>query len=66
MMYVVMYKILAPVKITPFFSCLSAVSLHDYAEKAMVGASPSGLVPLLIIAAVITPLSLIVGRWTLK
>lgn len=66
MMYVVMYKILAPVKITPFFSCLSAFSLHNYAENAMVGASPSGLVPLLVIAAVITPMSLIVGRWALK
>lgn len=66
MMFVVMYKIFAPIKMTPLFSFLNTVSLHNYAYNAIMNAGWSGLLPLLAIAVVIVPLSLLVGREVLK
>jgi hypothetical protein len=66
MMFVVMYKIFSPIKITPMFSFLSAISIHNYAFNAIVTTEWSALLPLLAIAAVITPLSLLVGRRVLR
>lgn len=66
MMFIVMEKIFSPLKVTSFFQIMDTLSLHSYAFNAIVKASAQAVLPLLAIAAVITPLSLLVGRRVLK
>lgn len=66
MMFIVMHKIFSPMNLTPLFKFMDIISLHSHAIDIIVTAGAEGLLPLLIIAAVITPLSLVAGRWVLK